>query len=106
MLSKVHVVMFILLVVPDLYIYYMYVRRWTTSRWKRAAYFIPALFLIVYYLIVHFHDDMHSSHQVMVGTLMVVFLPLYGLYELSVLVVPRGGDPEVIDGQKDAFQNN
>ena len=66
--------MFILLVVPDLYIYYMYLRRWTTSRWKRAAYFIPALFLIVYYLIVHFHDDMHSSHQVMVGTLMVVFL--------------------------------
>ena len=76
MLSKVHILMITLLVVPDLYIYLMYVRHWTTNKWKRAAYFIPALFLIVYYLIVHFNDDMHMKHQVMVGTLMVVFLTL------------------------------
>ena len=76
MLSRVLLVLFILLIVPDLYIYYVYVRKWTKTWWKRALYFLPSLLLLIYLIVVLSHDDLHAEHQPMVGTLMIIFLTL------------------------------
>ena len=74
MLQRVLIVLFILLIVPDTYIYYVYVRKWTSVWWKRALYFLPSLLLLTYLIIVLAQDDYRAPHQPMVGTLMIVFL--------------------------------
>ena len=74
MLQRVLIVLFILLIVPDAYIYYVYVRRWTSLWWKRALFFLPSLLLLTYLIIVLAYDDFRAPHQPMVGTLMIVFL--------------------------------
>lgn len=76
MLSRVLLVLFILLIVPDIYIYYVYVRKWTKTWWKRLLYFVPSALLLTYLLVVLSHDDLRAEHQPMVGTLMIVFLTL------------------------------
>ncbi len=74
MLQRVLFVLFILLIVPDIYIYYVYIRKWTSAWWKRALYFLPSLLLLTYLIVVLVHDDLRAPHQPMVGTLMIVFL--------------------------------
>ena len=76
MLQRVLIVLFILLIVPDAHIYYVYVRKWTKTWWKRLLYFVPSLLLLIYLFVVLSQDDFRAEHQPMVGTLMIVFLTL------------------------------
>ncbi len=76
MLQRVLIVLFILLIVPDAYIYYVYVRKWTKTWWKRLLYFVPSLLLLIYLFVVLSQDDFRAEHQPMVGTLMIVFLTM------------------------------
>ena len=94
MLQRVLLVLFILLIVPDAYIYYVYVRKWTQTWWKRLLFFVPSLLLLVYLMVVLSQDDMHAVHQPMVGTLMIVFLTLTApkmLFTLFDAVAMGGG---------------
>lgn len=74
MLDRVVIVLMALLIVPDAYIYTMYVRRWTGSWWKRLLFFLPSVILLIYFLAVWSVDDFRAEHQPAVGTLMTIFL--------------------------------
>ena len=76
MLTRVLFLLFILLLLPDAYIYMTYVRKWTTCWWKRALFFVPSLALLIYLFVVLSQDDFRAVHQPMVGTLMMVFLTI------------------------------
>jgi len=75
-LTRVLIVLFLLVVIPDAYIYYQYVRKWTSKWIYRLLSFIPSLILVVYFISVYANDDMRSDHQPMVGTFMMIFLLL------------------------------
>ncbi len=74
MLERVLIVLLLLLVIPDTYIYLTYVNRWTSSWWKKLLFFLPSVILFIYFLFVWSRDDFLAVHQPMVGTLMIVFL--------------------------------
>ena len=74
MLTRVLFLLFILLLLPDAYIYMTYVRKWTTCWWKRTLFFVPSLALLIYLFVVLSQDDFRAVHQPMVGTLMMAVL--------------------------------
>lgn len=74
MLFRILILLFVLLIVPDAYIYGMYVRRWTKRWGLRALVFLPSVLMLVYLLCVLGQDDMHVEHQTMVGRFMIIFL--------------------------------
>ncbi len=92
MLPRVLLLLFVLLIVPDTYIYLRYVRRWTCSGLWRAATFIPTILLLIYLLVVLQHDDMRAEHQPVVGLFMFIFLlytaprMLFTLFDLIGLI--------------------
>lgn len=74
MLFRILILLFVLLIVPDVYMYSVYVRRWT-RRWVwRLLTFLPSVLLLLYMLWVLHSDDMHVENQVKVGRFMVIFL--------------------------------
>lgn len=96
MLLRILLLLFVLLIVPDVYIYIRYVRRWTCHWLWRAVTFLPTILLLLYMLLVFQHDDMHSEHQPVVGLFMFIFLlytvprMLFTLLDLLGLIVfPR-----------------
>ena len=74
MLFRILLLLFVLLIAPDAYIYLRYVRRWTCSWLLRAATFVPTILLFIYMLAVLSHDDMRVEHQPTVGLFMFIFL--------------------------------
>ncbi len=73
-LYRILILLFVLILVPDIYIYYVYVKKWT-GNWKyRLLSFLPSLILLVYLFIVLSSDDMHAIHQPMVGTFVMICL--------------------------------
>ena len=96
MLLRILLLLFILLIVPDVYIYIRYVRRWTCHWLWRALTFLPTILLLLYMLLVLQHDDMRVEHQPVIGLFMFVFLlytvprMLFTLLDLLGLIVfPR-----------------
>lgn len=96
MLLRILLLLFILLIVPDAYIYLRYVRRWTCRWLMRALTFLPTILLLLYMLLVMQHDDMRTEHQPVVGLFMFVFLlytvprMLFTLLDLiGLLFLPR-----------------
>ena len=96
MLLRILLLLFVLLIVPDVYIYIRYVRRWTCHWLWRAVTFLPTILLLLYMLLVFQHDDMHSEHQPVVGLFMFIFLlytvprMLFTLLDfLGLIVFPR-----------------
>lgn len=96
MLPRVLLLLFILLVVPDAYIYTRYVRHWTCHWLTRAMTFVPSILLLIYMLLVLQHDDMRMEHQPMVGLFMIIFLAytvprmLFTLFDIiGLLFFPR-----------------
>lgn len=74
MLFRIIILLIIMLALPNAYIYYAHVRKWTARPIWRLLYFLPSVLLLVYMLIVLSMDDMTADHQPMVGTFMIVFL--------------------------------
>lgn len=73
MLQLVYTTMFLMLVIPDAYIYFVYVRKWTGD-WKwRLLSFLPSLLLVIYFIVVLANDDMRASHQPMVCMFATIF---------------------------------
>lgn len=76
MLFRILILLFVLLIVPDVYIYYVYVRYWTKKWHLRLLTYLPSIALLVYMLLVLSHDDMRQEHQTSVGLFMIVFLAI------------------------------
>ncbi|MCR4612644.1 MAG: metallophosphoesterase [Bacteroidaceae bacterium] len=74
MLFRILFLLFILIIVPDVYIYFRYVRRWTCHWLWRALTFLPTILLLLYMLLVLHHDDMRVEHQPVIGLFMFIFL--------------------------------
>lgn len=73
MLTRVLILLLLLIVIPDTYIYFTYVRKWTDNKWKRMLTFLPSLILVVYFFLVYAQDDMRAAHQPPVGTFIMLF---------------------------------
>ncbi len=76
MLFRILILLFVLLIVPDVYIYYAYVRHWTNKWHLRLITYLPSIALLIYMGLVLSHDDMHLEHQTSVGRFMMVFLAI------------------------------
>jgi predicted MPP superfamily phosphohydrolase len=95
-LLRILLLLFVLLIVPDVYIYIRYVRRWTCHWLWRALTFLPTILLLIYMLLVLQQDDMRTEHQPVVGLFMFIFLlytvprMLFTLFDLLGLIAfPR-----------------
>lgn len=74
MLIRILILLIALLIIPDVYIYAMYARKWKRSWWIRTLTFLPTILLLAYMMLVLSHDDMTLDNQVRVGQFMIVFL--------------------------------
>lgn len=76
MLLRIVVLIVLMLVLPDVYIYIMYIRRWMHRWLLRIAWFLPSLLLAVAAGFIMSSDDMKPDNQHWVGIFMLVFLLL------------------------------
>ena len=76
MLLRILFLIILLLVLPDLYIYWVYIRNWTKQRWLRLLWFVPSLALAVSAALIISSNDMRPEHQAWVSVYMYVFLLL------------------------------
>ena len=74
MLLRILILICALLSLPDLYIYYMYARRWTNKRWLRLLWFAPSLLIAISAGIIIGSNDMKPEHQAWVSSFMFFFL--------------------------------
>ncbi|MCH5175143.1 MAG: metallophosphoesterase [Prevotellaceae bacterium] len=74
MLLRILILIMLLLVLPDTYIYIMYIRRWTKRLSLRLLCFLPSLLLAVAAVVIMSSNDMKPEHQSWVGMYMLVFL--------------------------------
>lgn len=74
MLLRILILICALLSLPDLYIYYMYARRWTNKRWLRLLWFAPSLLIAISAGIIIGSNDMKPEHQAWVSIFMFFFL--------------------------------
>lgn len=74
MLLRILILICALLSLPDLYIYYMYARRWTNKRWLRLLWFVPSLLIAISAGIIIGSNDMKPEHQAWVSIFMFFFL--------------------------------
>ncbi len=74
MLYRILLLLFLLLIVPDVHVYFVYVRRWTAKWWLRALTLLPTTLLFLYMFYVLRHDDMRVEHQAAVGRFMFILL--------------------------------
>ncbi|MDE5740109.1 MAG: hypothetical protein K2H92_07365, partial [Bacteroidaceae bacterium] len=74
MLLRILILICVLITLPDLYIYYMYARRWTRRRWLRLLWFVPSLLLAIAAGFIIGHNDMKPEHQAWVSLFMFFFL--------------------------------
>lgn len=74
MLLRILILICALLSLPDLYIYYMYARRWTKKRWIRLLWFAPSLLIAISAGIIIGSNDMKPDHQAWVSIFMFFFL--------------------------------
>ncbi|MBO4673330.1 MAG: metallophosphoesterase [Bacteroidaceae bacterium] len=73
---RILILIIILLVAPDLYIYFMYIRRWTSNPWLRILWFVPSIALAITAAIIISTGDMRPEHQAWVSIFMYAFLVL------------------------------
>ena len=74
MLLRILLLLILMLVLPDAYIYIMYIRQWTKNRWFRLLWFVPMAVLVVSAVIIMSSNDMKPEHQPWVGIFMLFFL--------------------------------
>ncbi len=76
MLLRILLLIILLLVLPDTYIYLMYIRRWTKRFWPRLLWFVPSFVLAIAAAAIISSNDMKAEHQAWVSIFMYVFLAL------------------------------
>ncbi len=74
MLLRILILIIALLVLPDTYIYIMYVRRWTTRLWMRLLWPVPSLALAAAAAAIISSNDMLAEHQAWVSIYMLALL--------------------------------
>lgn len=74
MLLRILILIVLMLALPDAYIYYMYIRKWTSKIWLRMLWFLPSLALAVAAGVIMSSNDMSPEHQPWVSIYMIVFL--------------------------------
>ncbi len=74
MFIKTIALLLALLLLPDIYIYFMYIVRWTRSRLWRALYFLPSILLFIYMLSIRIGVAAAPDHQHAVGVFFIIFL--------------------------------
>lgn len=74
MLLRILTLILALLFVPDVYMFFMYIRRWTKSIWLRLLWWIPTVALLVSAYLIIRSNDMRPEHQPWVSIYMFAFL--------------------------------
>lgn len=76
MLLRLIVILLTLLILPDIYIYMVYVKSWTKSVKWRILCWLPSLLLLVAMVTIMASDSMRASNQPIIGMFLVVFLSI------------------------------
>lgn len=74
MLGKIIILLICLLVVPDLYIYFRYVRKMMTCWCCRLLTFLPSALLTVFMCLLMHSNEMKPDNQPLLGVFMIVFM--------------------------------
>lgn len=74
MLLRILTLILVMLFVPDLYIFLMYIRRWTKSIAWRMLWWLPTLALLFAAFVIMHSNDMKPEHQPWVGMFMISFM--------------------------------
>lgn len=76
MLLRILILIILMLVLPDLYIYMVYVRQWTKRLLPRLLWFLPSLMLAIAAAVIMNSNDMKPENQAWVSIYMLVFLAI------------------------------
>jgi len=74
MLLRIIILLILILVLPDVYIYLLYIRKWTKSFKKRLLWFLPATLLFVTMIFIISLNDMKPEHQSWASIFMLIWL--------------------------------
>ena len=78
MLLRILTLIIALLVLPDVYIYFMYIRLWTRKWWLRTLWFLPSIGIAITAVFIMSSNDMKPEHQSWVSYFMFAFLAICG----------------------------
>lgn len=94
MFQRILIILALLLIVPDIYIYRMFVARPEVSTWLKIAYWIPSLVLIAIPAYISFLSDgkFMSEHPRFIGWFMIVVF-LFALSKLLFMICSLVGLP-------------
>ena len=74
MLLRILLLIILLLILPDLYIYLVYIRHWTKQWWLRLLWWVPSIAIAIATAVIIHSNDMRPEHQAWVSIYMYVFL--------------------------------
>lgn len=74
MFIKTIALLLALLILPDIYIYFKYIVKWTKNRLWRALYFLPSFLLVIYMFAIKIGTAAPPDHQHAVGVFFIIFL--------------------------------
>ena len=74
MFIKTIALLLALLILPDIYIYFKYIVKWTKNRLWRALYFLPTFLLVIYMFAIKIGTAAPPDHQHAVGVFFIIFL--------------------------------
>lgn len=66
----------LLLALPDIYIYMMYIRRWTDKWYIRIAFFVPSVLLLSFMAFLIGANEMRAEMQPLLGVFVFIFMLL------------------------------
>ena len=67
MLLRILLLIIILLILPDFYIYLVYIRHWTQQKWLRLLWFLPSIAIAIATVVIISSNDMRPEHQAWVS---------------------------------------
>lgn len=76
MLLRILLLIILLLILPDIYIYLVYIRHWTQQKWLRFLWFLPSIGITIATAVIISSNDMLPDHQAWVSIYMYIFLLL------------------------------
>ena len=74
MLLRILLLIILLLILPDIYIYLVYIRHWTQKKWLRFIWFLPSIGITIATAVIIASNDMLPEHQAWVSIYMYTFL--------------------------------
>lgn len=74
-MHRITILFILFLLIPDLYIYFLYIIRKTKNTWLRIGYWIPTILLVISYFILMSDENMMAHHPSAIGKLSIcIFL--------------------------------